>query len=202
MTENLEQIYLTMSYLVPGFIISSILLSRLSIKSEKENINLYNYLVFSFLNIFAYVLIDFLFIVLFGKVFVTNEHLIMLLRNLLLPLMLSGIIIHLFNKNASFRKVLSYLGLNRTNLTMSSWDYFFYELSNGPGSYLIIELKDKEELVYGWFGPQSFASNNFDGTKDIFLQETFKDASMIESRGCGMLICGSEILNVYNLIER
>lgn len=204
--DNIEKIYITMSYLIPGFIINSIILNKLSIKNTKEKLSIYNYLIFSFLNIFIYMIIDFLVIKLnSGMIVVSNEHIIMFLRNFLIPILISIAILFLLDKFSFVKKTLSFLGLERSNMTISSWDYLFFELKKGRGNFVIIELKEEEEKedkkikkrIYGYYGKKSFASNNFDGTKDIYLEEVFKDVSMKNSMNCGMLICDSEISKVY-----
>ncbi|MDF0480140.1 DUF6338 family protein [Vagococcus sp. PNs007] len=196
--DNIDKIYIVMSYLIPGFIINSVILGKLSINSKKEKLSIYNYLIFSFLNIFIYMIIDFLFIKLGSNIaLVTDEHFIMFLRNFLLPILISIVILISIEKFPFIGKLLSFLGLGRSNMTVSSWDYLFFELKKGKGNYVIIELKEEKERIYGLYGKKSFASNNFDGTKDIYLEEVFKDVSMEESKNCGMLVCDSEIFKIY-----
>jgi len=207
-----EGLILAISYFIPGFLISMMLINALYLEKSNGTLTIYKYLVFSLVNIFFYKLIDRIYYYFVGDYLFKSESLVSLLRNIVLPIIISISIISLLKATSSktsndkqsilyrlLRKIkllLCWLGIDKASITSNSWDYIFYELKYMGGGYMIVKLKNGEE-IYGLFSSKSFASSGKkDGENDLFLEETYNSYKFDESNNTGVYIRQSDIISL------
>lgn len=193
--QSKEILLLTMSYLVPGFLITSLIGNTLYLNKQKLSSVTLNYLIFSLINATLFTFVDELFLKVFINPIITNEILIISLRSLLLPLIIWKIAMYFYESDRG-RSILLAMGLSKEHLTDTAWDYMFYKMSKKKGAYVIITLKDYQN-IYGLFGSKSFASMNLEGNNDIYLENIFENDEFNKSINSGLLLSEKDILAIY-----
>lgn len=191
-----EGIVVALSYLIPGFLINTILARVFKLDNSTNVQSLYKFLLLSVLNIFVFSIIDKVSFQIFGKDLIQDSVIILCLRNVVLPIVCALAFLVLTKKiklnGLSFKNLMGMLGFDGTSRTDSAWDYIFDNLDKG--SYVIIKLKSGE-YIYGLYDSKSFVSYKTSGSNSIYLEQTFKkfDGQDPEATGYGILIYSENI---------
>ncbi|MCB5956366.1 DUF6338 family protein [Enterococcus sp. CWB-B31] len=190
-----EVFFLTISYLIPGFLINTLIENSLYLKRNTLSTALLNYFIFSLLNITLFTSVDKIFYIIFGQYLINNIILISFFRSLMMPLFIWALIMWAY-KSSYGKRLVNAMGLSKEHLTETSWDYIFYNITQVGGAYLIITLRDYTN-IYGFVGDQSFISSNKEGSNDIYIENVFTSNEFNESINSGMLIYEKDILTIY-----
>lgn len=190
-----EVFFLTISYLIPGFLINTLIENTLYLKRNTLSNVLLNYFIFSLLNITLFTSVDKIFYIIFGQNLINDTILISFLRSLVMPIIIWMLIIQAY-KNSYGQRLLNAMGLSKEHLTETSWDYVFYDITQIGGAYLIITLRDYTN-IYGFIGDKSFISSNKEGSNDIYIEDVYTSNEFCESINSGMLIYEKDILAIY-----
>ena len=190
-----EVFFLTISYLIPGFLINTLIENSLYLKRNTLSTAILNYFVFSLLNIALFTSIDKMYYIVFGQYLINNVILISFFRSLVMPMFIWMLIMRAY-KSSYGKRLVNAMGLSKEHLTETSWDYIFYNITQVGGAYLIITLRDYTN-IYGFVGDQSFISSNKEGSNDIYIENVFTSNEFDESINSGMLIYEKDILTIY-----
>ena len=194
-----ENIMIALSYLIPGFLINTIISKKFQLKKDSSLQSLYKFLLFSIVNMTFYTLVDYIFNLIFSTSLVTQEVFIIFLRNILSPICLAFLILKMsgdksLRENYDLTKLMIALGFDKISRTESAWDYVISELENNS-SYVIVTLKNGE-TIYGGFGVKSYATFQNGNKNSLYLEDTFYDCEYLQSTGYGILINENDILTV------
>lgn len=184
-----EGIVIALSYLIPGFLINTVLAHTFKLNNSAGSDALYKYLCFSLLNLFVYSLIDSIYNFFFKGYLVNDNAFILVLRNVVLPIFISLIILLFTQKikrrDIHLKNIISLIGFDNISRTENAWDYVFLNLTHG--SYVIITLKSGE-IIFGLFGSKSFSTYRNSSKNSIYLEQTYNDFDDLEPLGFGILI--------------
>lgn len=190
--ESFETVLLTCIFIIPGFIVNSIISRFVPPKKEKEVIHFLLFLLYSILHCAIW---SWLYILIWG---IREKNLSLFLLVLTLTALstsfLLGILIGVCKKVNLLRKILNKFKCNISHSIETSWDYV---LSKQKSSYVAILLND-DTKIYGWYGENSFSSSITD-ENDMFLEKSYDENwNLIES--CqGIYIAKAQIktINFY-----
>lgn len=192
---NNESLIIMLSYLVPGYIINTILSKRLKMDRSSNNQVIEKMVLFSFINILVASILESIAHNLIPiTIQMTNLHKLAL-QNILLPIILGMLLLYLLadEKPKSFKSFFQMIGVDKISRTNTAWEYAFDNLSQG--AYVIVTLKSKEK-IYGLYASSSFVGINEDKSDSIYLEDTFVDFINFESINYGILIEASNILTI------
>lgn len=164
-----EMVFYTLSFVVPGFILYSVIASIVPRKTEEKELSLLRYLILSCVN---YAVWSWLIYLLFKLDFFT-QHPIRSALAWSLIIFLSPVVLGLlFGKLSSIdwsRKLLAHFGLVPIHPIPTAWDYLF---SKTEPVWLLVTMKDGSQIA-GFFGGTSFASSD-PSERDLYIQEVYK----------------------------
>lgn len=189
---KIETINYVVLFFIPGFITYSILSLFLGRYRSPIDISMKKYFVLSIYNLLLWAIYISIVSGDLSDLFACNTHDSMLYaRIFILPALFGlilGILFILHFVVGYFNKI----GVNILHPIPTSWDYVFANIDN---SRLLVTLADGS-TVYGYFGPNSFASSD-PKEKDLYLEIVFKEDKeggfKVDENHLGMLIKGSEI---------
>lgn len=192
---NLDMIFYTLSFVVPGFICDSVLASIIPRRSEGKERLFLRYLTLSGLNYAFWVWLIYL---LLRVDFFRQNPIVSALSWFLIifvsPILL-GLILGKQSSKGWIRRFLMRLGINTIHPIPSAWDFFF---STTPPVWMLVTLKDGSQVA-GLFGSRSFASSDQD-ERDLYIEEMYKigtDAPWEKVQSTrGIFITGSEIKHI------
>lgn len=190
-----EVFYLTLSYIIPGFLINTLVENSLYLKRNTLSTAVLNYLIFTLINIAFCTLIDALFFELFKAYIVKNIIFITFFKSIVSPVLIWMIIIKFYRIKIGER-ILNAMGLSKVSLTDSAWDYLFQIISQKGGAYITVVLRDYNE-IHGYLGEKSFISSHKEGNNEIYFEEVFLTNEFAESSESGMLIYEKDILAIH-----
>lgn len=193
-----ENIMIALSYLIPGFLINTIISKKFQLKKDSNLQSVYKFLLFSIVNMTFYSSIDWLFSRVPNSPSITHEVFIIFLRNIFSPVILAFLILKIrgnkfLRKKFDLTELMLTLGFDKISRTESAWDYVIRELENG--SYIIVNLKNNE-TVFGLFGNKSYATLQSENKDSIYLEDTFYDSEFLQSTGYGIIIDKNDILTI------
>lgn len=166
---SFEMVFYTLSFVVPGFILYSVIASIVPRKIEEKEMSLLRYLILSCVN---YAVWSWLIYLLFKLDFFT-QHPIRSALAWSLIIFLSPVILGLlFGKLSSIdwsRKLLSHFGMVPIHPVPTAWDYIY---SKTEPVWLLVTMKDGSKVA-GFFGDKSFASSDA-SERDLYIQEIFR----------------------------
>jgi hypothetical protein len=165
---NLDILFYTLLFVVPGFIIDSIYRQCVPQKDDSTQSILLRFLLFSFLN---FLLVFPLLRLVYEIPFIgTHDYLrmligffVILLFSVIIALVISAVTIKGWTQ-----KFLQKIGIHSSHIIPTAWDYHFRKNEH---KYLTVYLQDGS-TVFGYWGADSFASS-LQGYKDIFLEKIF-----------------------------
>ncbi|EQB37052.1 hypothetical protein M948_10265 [Virgibacillus sp. CM-4] len=166
--DNLDVLFYTLIFVVPGFIIDSIYRTCVPQQDAKSESVLLRFLLFSSLN--YSIVLPLLFWISGIPYFKSNENVklyVSLLIIFIVSVLLALIISALTNKGW-IRTILQKMGIHTTHVTPTAWDYQF---KGEDPRYITVYLEDGG-IVHGYWGSKSFASSIRDN-KDLYLEKIF-----------------------------
>lgn len=191
--ESFETVLLTCIFIVPGFIIDSLISIFAPPKKKSDGVHFLMFLVYSVVHCavwsWAYILIW--------------EHfreksitlfLLILCGTALLSSFILGIVLGLLKKYNVLRYILDKVGFNVSHPTETAWEYLF---SKQKSSYVIILLND-DTKVYGWYSSKSFTSSDFE-ERDIYIEQFYDENWNLVDGNKGIYIAKDQIktINFY-----
>ena len=195
MIQTPQTLFLTLAFLVPGFVLHSTVACLLPRRSY-DGLNLIlRYLTASCLNYALWSwLIYYLLYTQFPvhhPVFASFSWALIVLAS---PVAL-GCIIAWVTKWRVLRRLAQILGFNLVSAIPTAWDFKF---SNCAPVWVLVTLKDGKRVA-GWWGPGSFASDE-KGERDIYISQTFKFNEKTPWKKIpdtdGILISGDQIAHI------
>lgn len=184
-------IFQIMVFVVPGFVLNSVLSMLVPLKDESWDLSLLRFVTFSSIN---YALWAWLIFLVVGNEFFLGHPMraamAWVLIVLLSPIIL-GIIAGKTRQTGIVRNALSRLGINTLHPDPSAWDYF---LSKTSPVWALIKLIDGTSVA-GYFGPESSASSD-PKERDIYLERVYNVQDGVWQpleRTAGILIRGDQI---------
>ena len=167
---SFDILFYTLSFIVPGFILQSILSVFVPRKAVPTQISFLRFLT---LSCFNYASCSWLIYLIFqSDVFIDYSIRTALAWGyiILLSPILLGLFAGYFSQKEFIRKIFFSIGLNPIHVIPTAWDYKFSNTKEAV--WLLITLLDGS-TVAGLFGGKSFASSETD-ERDLYIQEVFK----------------------------
>lgn len=161
--DSFDIVFYTAIFVLPGFIINSIIDTMNPPKKHTDGIYLLKCIGLSLVSCGVWCWLY--------KIILDCDKLSMLWHWVLLALTsvigsaLLGIIIAIIKQFQCIDRILSKLNVNTIHTTPTAWDYLFF---NHGESFIIVTLTDDTKL-YGWYSSKSFTSSNQD-ERDIFVE--------------------------------
>ncbi len=200
---NLIAVGLALVFLVPGYIIHSVISAITPRRQDETQLLALRFLTFSTVN--ALICAPFLLHV--KRSYPTHPYSLInwliAVAVLLVAPTLIGVLIGLFEERDWIRKVFRFLKLDLLHLSPSAWDTQFKFVSRNNYAYAIVTLSDGRR-VYGYFGGSSVASSDAK-ERDLYLECLYslddqKHWTPISDSG-GILISGSTIGSIEFIRE-
>ena len=166
---NFDAVFYTISFLVPGFVMNSVISAFRPQKELKEKITFLRYLTLSSIN---YALWSWLIYIISQQSFIDQypkRTAFAWFAIIFISPVIVGAFIGIIKQKEWVRNLLQKIGINTTHPIPSAWDYIF---SKAESEWILVTLKD-DSIVAGWFGSESFAASIADG-KDIYIQEVYR----------------------------
>ncbi|MGI8382540.1 DUF6338 family protein [Priestia megaterium] len=166
---NFNVLFLTLSFVIPGFIIDSIYRKCVPKKDEQGQSALLRFLWYSCFNHGIWLcLIYYLYRIKFYEKHLISLGIIWIFITFVSPIILGFLLSYLQNRDI-IRNIIQRLGINPIHTVPTSWDYVFSNLSGE--SWVTIYLEDGT-ILHGSFSHRSFASS-IPTEKDIFLEKLY-----------------------------
>lgn len=169
MINSFEALFITISFIIPGFIVDMVYRSVIPQKTENFNYLIIRYIYFSCIN---FSLSFFIIYLLLRYNLMDNRplaaSLLILLILLIIPVFL-GFLLAVIDSRQVFSKIFRKLGLAKISPVPTAWDYKF---SNSKSEFLIITLLDNSTIC-GYLGQQSFISSD-SSERDIYISHIYK----------------------------
>lgn len=165
--DSLEVVFLTTIFILPGFIVNSIVDKTNPPKKYSESIYFLKCLAYSVVNCACW---SWLYIIAFREL---SKH-IYILFLLLVAITIIGatfiaIAISMLKYKDVVGKILRRVKLNPTHSIPSAWDYFFSQLEP---SFVVITMIDGN-ILRGWYSGESFSSSDYE-ERDIYVENGYK----------------------------
>lgn len=161
--DSFDIVFYTAIFVLPGFIISSIIDTMNPPKKHNDGIFLLKCIGLSLVSCGVWCWLYK--IILECDKLSTLWHWVLLALTSIIGSALLGIIIAVIKQFQCIDRILSKLKINTIHTTPTAWDYLFF---NQGGAFIIITLMDDTKL-YGWYSSESFASSDPD-ERDIFIE--------------------------------
>ena len=186
MYDSLAAVLYTALFLLPGYVIISIVNAFNPQARFNESKYFLKCLLYSFVNLgvwgWAYS------IVLNKTVPKTSLQWLLLASVTLMGSALLGFIIGLIKQKMHLSRLLNYFGILTIHPTQSAWDYLF---SKQESCYVIVTMED-DRIIRGWFSSNSFASSDPDN-HDLYIEQCYGEGWMEDSQSKGIYIPGDQI---------
>lgn len=161
--DSFDIVFYTAIFVLPGFVVCSIIDSINPPKKHSEATFLLRYIGFSLVNCAAWCWLY--------KIVIECSNISSLYRWLLLfaislvGSVLVGLLIAIFKQHQVIDRILNKLKIKTIHTIPTAWDYYFSKQLEG---FIIITLIDDTKL-YGWYGSNSFTSSDPD-ERDIYVE--------------------------------
>lgn len=170
--DKFQTLVLTLSFVVPGFIIHSIFSMCRPRRTEVKELLYLRFLAFSVLNLIICLWpIHFVIVNDYIRLHPLRSVVLFFVITFISPLFL-GIVVAKLDAWDWMRKILRRIKLNPMHSTPNSWDYTFDRICSQGDSWVLIRMTD-DKVVGGYFGPNSFASTDV-AERDIYLQAVWE----------------------------
>lgn len=166
--ENLDILFYTLIFVIPGFIIDSIYRVCIPQEATKGESFFPRLLLFSIIN---FLIVYPILLWLSRNPYIHSNQGINLYVKLLIIFLVSvviGLIISLVSNKGWIRSILQKVGIHTSHVIPTAWDYKF---SKKEPRYVTVYLADGG-IVFGYWGSNSFASSVRDN-KDIYLEKMY-----------------------------
>ena len=161
--DSFDIVFYTSIFVLPGFIINSIIDSMNPPKKHNDGIYLLKCIGFSLISCAVWCWLYK--IIIECTKLSTLWHWILLVLTSIIGSSLLGIIIAILKQFQCVDIVLSKLNVNTIHATPAAWDYLFFNKKEG---FIIVTLIDDTKL-YGFFSSESFASSDQE-ERDLFVK--------------------------------
>ena len=185
---SVQALFLTITFIVPGFVIDSITSRFVCHKSRQPHKDFLNFLTYSCINyaVFSWLV----YVLLFGQLVIWEQIVLLFFVTFIGPLII-GLILAYAHQYEWVRWIAEKIFLKVIHTVPTAWDYQFG--STAP-AFIQITLIDGSE-VRGYFGPKSFASSD-PKERDIFLEKGWElnEGKWVEiPRSGGLLVPSGSI---------
>lgn len=164
--DSFDVVYYTSIFILPGFLIKSIINSLSPPQKTNESVYFLTCLAYSIINcaIWSW---------LYNILFIHRNKLSVWYWILIITVTIFGatilaLIIGIIKQKDIISKILNKTGVTNINPTPTAWDYFF---SKQQSTWIIVTLTD-DTIIYGRFDSSSFASSDQD-ERDIYIEEIY-----------------------------
>ena len=165
--DSFDIVFYTAIFVLPGFIINSIIDAMNPPKKHNDGIYLLKCIGLSLVSCGVWCWLYK--IILECDRLSTLWHWILLVLTSVVGSALLGFVIALIKQSQCISWILSKLKINIMHATPTAWDYLFF--NQGP-TFIIVTLIDDTKL-YGWYSSKSFTSSDQD-ERDIFVEIGYK----------------------------
>lgn len=167
MIESLDAVFYTAIFVLPGFIVNSIIDSTNPPKRFREFTYLLKCIIFSIMHCAIW---SWLYkIVLESDLVSTPWFWLILVAISIVGASVLGLIISIFKQHNIVNRLLEKFKVKTIHPIPTAWDYYFSKLEP---AFIIITLVDDTRL-YGWYANESFASSD-EEDGDIYVQKGYK----------------------------
>jgi hypothetical protein len=197
--DKFQTLILTLSFVVPGFIIHSIFSMCRPRRTEIKELLYLRFLAFSVLNLIVCIWpIRYVIVNNYVSLHPLRSVGIFFVIAFISPLIL-GVIIAKLDSTDWMSKLLRRLKLYPMHATPNSWDYKFGKICARGDAWVLVRMTSGK-VVGGYFGPHSFASTDV-AERDLYLQSVWEVNSESgewtrKELTDGIWIKASEILSV------
>jgi len=182
-----DAVFYTAIFILPGFIIKTIINVLNPPKKEKDATLFLSYLTYSLVNLalcsWAYVLVS----PLSDSECTLHLYWLALLGITIVGSIVASIIIGFLKYHRVMYKLAQKFSFNVIDPTPTAWDFWFHKTEP---SFVVVTLKDGSQ-IHGWFGSNSFASSD-EQERDLFIEKIYHkldDGSMKTiPESCGIYI--------------
>ena len=165
--DSFDIVFYTAIFVLPGFIINSIIDTMNPPKKHNDGIYLLKCIGLSLVSCGVWCWLYK--IILECNKLSTLWHWILLSLTSVVGSALLGFVIALIKQSQCISWILSKLKINIMHATPTAWDYLFF---NQGSAFIIVTLTDDTKL-YGWYSSKSFTSSDQD-ERDIFVEIGYK----------------------------
>lgn len=165
--ENLNVVFYTCIFLVPGYIIKSILSKIIPTQKQNDQKYFFSCLLYSMVN--AAVFSGFYQLINTFKSSADLEYWILHVVISVLGAVCIGFVLAYLHRKDVLNKILPRDELNTFSSIPSAWDYCF---SKQESHYVIVTLNDGS-IIYGLYSVNSFSSSESD-ERDLFVEKVYK----------------------------
>ena len=165
--DSFDIVFYTAIFVLPGFIINSIIDTMNPPKKHNDGIYLLKCIGLSLVSCGVWCWLYK--IILECNKLSTLWHWILLSLTSVVGSALLGFVIALIKQSQCISWILSKLKINIMHATPTAWDYLFF---NQGSAFIIVTLTDDTKL-YGWYSSNSFTSSDQD-ERDIFVEIGYK----------------------------
>ena len=195
--DSFEVLFYTCIFLLPGFIIKSIMDTLVPPVKHNDTKYFFSCLLYSVVNCavwsWAYLLLN----------KISEEHptiyWISLLATTVVGATLLAILIGVVKQKGFIEWLFAKMRVNKNHSVPTAWDYYF---SKQEESWIIVSLKNGK-TIYGKFSEHSFASSDTE-ERDLYIEKTYnikEDMTWVEDdKSKGILVAKDEIETIEFLI--
>ena len=186
MYDSWDTVFYTALFLLPGYVIISIVNAFNPQARFNESKYFLKCLLYSFVNLgvwgWAYS------VVLTITLPKTSLQWLLLACITLMGSALLGFIIGLIKQKMHLSRLLNYFGILTIHPTQSAWDFLF---SKQESYYVIVAMED-DRIIRGWFSSNSFASSGPDN-HDLYIEQCYGEGWSEDIQSKGIYIPGDQI---------
>lgn len=195
--DSLETVFYTCMFLLPGFIVKSIIDTLIPPSKHNDSKYFFSCLLYSIVNCaiwsWAYLLLNKI-----SKVHST-VYWIFLLAITVVGATLLAIFIGGVKQRGFIERLFAKMKVNKIHPVPTAWDYYF---SKQKESWIIVTLKNGK-TIYGKFSNHSFASSDAE-ERDLYIEKTYnikEDMTWVEDdKSNGILVTKDEVETIEFLI--
>jgi hypothetical protein len=184
--DSLDKIFLTALFVLPGYVITSIVNAFNPQGRLNESKYFLKCLLYSLVNLGAWCWAYS--IVLNSTVLKSSFQWLLLVTVTLVGALLLGLFIGVIKQKTPLSKLLNFCGLSTIHPTTLAWDYLFSKQE----SYYVIVKMDDNKIVRGWFSDKSFASSDPDN-HDLYIEQCYGEGWSEDPQSRGIYIPGDQI---------
>ena len=188
--DSLEVVSYTCVFLLPGFIIKSVIDTLVPPAKHNDSKYFFSCLLYSIVNCAIWS-----WIYLFLKKFFCDypvKYWISLLATTVVGAALVAFVIGVIKQKSVIERLFNKIGVNKIHPAPTAWDYYF---SKQEESWIVVTLKNGK-TIYGKFSEHSFSSSDAE-ERDLYIEKTYiiKDDLTWEEdeKSKGILIAKEEI---------
>ena len=164
--DSLDAVFITAIFILPGFLISSIIDAITPPKKEPEGVYFVRCLVYSIINCAVWSwLYSIILCAKYGNAF---WQWILLVIVTVLGASFLALFLATLKQKAAMQKVIEKIGINTIHSTPNAWDYYF---SQQEPSFIIVTLVDGT-VLYGWYAYNSFSSSDQE-ERDLYVEKSY-----------------------------